>query len=126
MRIDPWITNGTGIEEEVLVPFKTVIWHVAGWDGENPIVYGDEHGMFIFDPSGKKFHSLLYESYVVHDITRIEQGGAHNNAAFLVELTGIFDLTHQKHLTDAQWEQITMLIESCSHARRWLMMKRAI
>ncbi|PIR02916.1 MAG: hypothetical protein COV60_03170 [Candidatus Magasanikbacteria bacterium CG11_big_fil_rev_8_21_14_0_20_43_7] len=122
-RIDPWLTNGTAIEEEVVIPFHTVIWHVAGWDETNPIIYGDEHGMFIFDPERKRFHSLLYESYVTHDIVRTEVGNS--MAAFVVRLTGLAGLTHQRNLTDDQWTTITTLTQSCPTARRWIIKKRS-
>lgn len=120
MSTNPWLTNARDIVEDVLVPFELVAWHIHRWDGEKPIIYGDNHTLFIFDAANRVLHSFMRDSYITHEILSVEHS-EDNHTAILIKMRNPFQPMGPNDLGPEMWTIIMKLVQSCPRARRWFM-----
>jgi len=116
--MEKWMTNAKDISFDM--HDLGVTWYAKQWNGKNPIISGQDDGVFIIDMAGHTIYTLSFGVAVMSHI-RFIQDHEDNTRSFMRSYD---DKSHTKKLVDLdleEWSHLMLLVIDCPRSRRWLM-----
>lgn len=106
---NPFLINAERIGEHVLEPFSRVDWYIQGWNNQNPIIYGDDNLIFLYDLEAKILHSFDANGYLDHRIMAVNQVDV-NIIQIKLSLSNTIQITQYQRLSSEFKNQILQLV----------------